>query len=355
MNTLIKEIENTIEAAVASFVQRIAEKYDIEVDELMELWAYGGETNTTTSRVVQKKVTPNKSNVCKLPLSPNVTPTKSESIPTESEDGCPYLFTKGAQEGKKCGKNPKSGATYCSRHKKYEGIEPKQKKILPISKKKSVAATVKSNKLPVNNTIHKVLRKNKALDKLWHVETGMVFKSARDRIVIGKCVDNELHPLTSEDIQVCIARSFKYEEPEEEPEEVVDEEPEEVVDEEPEEVVDEEEELDEVAEAVASKAVHKITAVPRNISAKNPTHPRKDVPNKSSKTLTGSKAKSVKKSISVAIEGTNIQAADIEEILGELQTSHDHEEIFDEIFEEEYGEATDDGEEYEEEFLEEEE
>jgi hypothetical protein len=367
MNTLIKEIEYAIASAVGRFSQRIAEKYNIEVDELTELWASGGETENST-RVVQKKVTPKKPNASKLPpnVTPKkVTPAKSDAGSTESTDGCPYLFTKGAREGENCGSKPKSGAMYCSRHKKYEGTAPKQKKVLPTAKK-SVAATVKSKKSPDKKTVNKVLRKNKALDKLWHADTGMVFKSAKDRIVIGKCVDDELQPLTAEDIYVCMAHSFKYEEPEkvtEEPEKVT-EEPEKVteedgkLEEEDGELEEEDGELEEEAVAAASKAARKITAVPQKISTKKPT-PRKAVPKKfPKKTLADGNAKSVKKSIAAAIAETKIQAADVEEILGELQTSVEEDELVEEeVFEEEEDgevETEDDYEEYDEELLEEE-
>jgi hypothetical protein len=346
MNNLIKEIENAIESAIGGFAQRVADKYSLNIDELMKLWTGGEEeTKVEPKKAVTKKQPPRKVNAKKV-------------------DGCPYMFTKGTREGETCGNNPKSGATYCSRHFKYEGTEPKQKKILPTVKK-SISANVAKPKVTTRKTVNAVLRKNKTLDKYWHSDTGMVFQSAKDRIVIGKCVDDELIALTPDDIEVCMAHSFKMEEPEEEvpeEEEVVPEE-EEVVPEE-EEVVPEEEEVvpeeEEVVpeEEVGNKAARQITAVPKKVSVKKQISrppPAKITPKKS---LAGVKAKKIKKSIAAAIAETDIQAADVEEILGELQTSEDDDELMEEeIFEEEEvpEEEGENFEEFEEEELEDEE
>ena len=78
------------------------------------------------------------------------------------------------------------------------------------------------------------------------------------------------------------------------------------------------------------------------------------------KTLVGKNAKSVKKSIAAAIAETKIQAEDVEDILGELQTNP-CDLVAEKVAEEEEDtftptddEAGDDEEEYEEELLEEE-
>jgi len=47
---------------------------------------------------------------------------------------------------------------------------------------------------------------------LWHSATCMVFKSAKERIVIGKCVNDKVLPLTKDDIEICMSHSFAYEE-----------------------------------------------------------------------------------------------------------------------------------------------
>ena len=63
MNNLIKEIENAIETAIGGFTQRISAKYNIKVDDLMELWSSKDEYKIAT-RVVSNKVIPEKPNTC---------------------------------------------------------------------------------------------------------------------------------------------------------------------------------------------------------------------------------------------------------------------------------------------------
>ena len=106
---------------------------------------------------------------------------------------------------------------------------------------------------------------------------------------------------------------------------------------------------------MANKAARNITAVPKslkNLSTKK-TLAAKGYKS-AKKTLVAKGAKSIKKSVAEAIAETNIQAADIEQILGELQAKPIMEE--EEVFEEEDIEetATDEEDEYEGELLEEE-
>ena len=137
---------------------------------------------------------------------------KNSKSLSKVSDGCPYIYTKGEKEGQSCGIKPKGSVVYCTRHKKYEGQEPKQKKIVPSAKKSIGGSTPSKVSAPVAKEVNTVLRKNKAIDKLWHSATGMVFKSAKERVVIGKCVDDKLFPLTQEDIDVCMSHSFAYDE-----------------------------------------------------------------------------------------------------------------------------------------------
>jgi hypothetical protein len=345
MNSLIKEIENIIQEAVTGFVQLVSEKYDMDNKELMELWYSYDAKKTMACKVSACKLTkksPEKKSPEKKSPEKKPSATKSDGgSSTASGEGCPYVYTKGQNEGNTCGSKPKNGSTYCSRHKKYEGIEPKQKKVLPISKK-SITGSAKIRKSPAKKIINNVLRTHKVLGKLWHSETQMVFRSPKDRVVIGKCVDDELRDLTEEDIEVCKSRGFKFEEPEN-PENEEEEERRRRTEEEEEDV------------EVANKAARNITAVPKslkNLSTKKTFVAKGDKSAK--KTLVAKGAKSIKKSVAEAIAETNIQAADIEQILGELQAKPIMEE--EEVFEEEDIEetATDDEDEYEGELLEEE-
>ena len=123
---------------------------------------------------------------------------------------CPYVFTKGNSVGKQCGCKTVKGNTYCSKHKKYEGMEPKEKTVVPKSKKLVSPQVKKSHEV---KPVDIVLRKHKILDQLWHSETGMVFKSANEPYVIGKCVKDKLTDLSVDDINICKSYGFVIEEP----------------------------------------------------------------------------------------------------------------------------------------------
>jgi chemotaxis protein histidine kinase CheA len=93
-----------------------------------------------------------------------------------------------------------------------------------------------------------VLKKLKALDKIWHPESTLVFKSLDDKKVIGRYTDNEFISLDETALQLCVDWSFTYD-----PdlvEEASDEEEKSTVDE-VQEATDEEEKstVDEVQEA----------------------------------------------------------------------------------------------------------
>lgn len=55
-----------------------------------------------------------------------------------------------------------------------------------------------------------VLKKLKELDTIWHPESGLVFKSATDKVVISRWVNEENHPLDDEAIELCEKWKFKY-------------------------------------------------------------------------------------------------------------------------------------------------
>ncbi len=279
MQSLMEEIKKSINTSVAEFVQNIATKYNLNNDDLMKMW-----DQTSDSIQSSKTVTKSSTKIVKEVLQ-----TSPEGS-LAGGDGCPYIYTKGEKEGESCNIKPKGGTVFCTRHKKYEGTEPKQKKVLPSSKK-SISPNTGAKKIPAVNAVNTVLRKNKALDKLWHLATGMVFKSVKERVVIGKCVDDKLLPLSTEDIEVCMAHGFAYENPDEKINVVTKK------------VINDDSEDEDVHTPVENKAVRKITEVPSVIK----------------KPLDNNQAKNVKKSIAAAISETKIQGEDVELILSELQ------------------------------------
>ena len=275
METLMQEISNNIRMSVHNFIKKVSDKHDIEFEELINMWE-----NVDTDGVSQSppkqvlKTKPKTEQIYQETKDQETTKDKnikslSKVIDNTSSNGCPYIYTKGEKEGQSCGIKPKGSVVYCTRHKKYEGQEPKQKKIVP-SAKKSIAGNIPFKvSAPVAKEVNTVLRKNKVIDKLWHSATGMVFKSAKERVVIGKFVDDKILSLTEDDINICMSHSFAY---------------------------DESWKGDEVVEEIVTHS---------------PVIENKKI--KETHTIT------TKKSISDAITEANIKAFDIESILCELQ------------------------------------
>lgn len=301
MESLMQEINNNIRLSVHAFIKKVSDKHDLDFDELIVMWE-----NSGTNDILQpqpKKVAKHVRKIENIDFDEereifgsdsghkNTKVTKT----CASSSGCPYIYTKGEKEGQSCGINPKGSVVYCTRHKKYEGQEPKQKKIVPSAKKSIAGSTPSKVSAPVAKEVNTVLRKNKVIDKLWHSATCMVFKSAKERVVIGKCVNDKLIPLTKEDIDICMSHSFAY---------------------------DDAWESDEVEETLTPPLV-----VTKQVIEKKKTEEKEILVSK--------------KSISAAITETNIKASDIELILGELQinkkksSESDEDEDEDEDFHEE--------------------
>ena len=57
-----------------------------------------------------------------------------------------------------------------------------------------------------------VLKKNKSLDKIWHPDSTLVFKSSTEKVVIGRCVNDSLISLDDEALELCKQWKFKYDE-----------------------------------------------------------------------------------------------------------------------------------------------
>ena len=290
MSALAKNIDDIISQSIQDFVQRIADTYELDPEDIMSLW------DDHVSEPVKKSVPKSVPKVVKKPSPAKSTTSEvSNSSSIKSKDtglGCPYVFARGENKGQVCGCKPQNGNKYCSKHKKYEGEPQKEKKVLPNAKKSIVSPSKKPS--PKEKTPETILRKHKILDKYWNRETDMVFKSGTERIVIGKCLNDKLVALTAEDIEVCKSRRWKYEEAEEDVEDVAEEDVAE--DKKPAYDIDfGSSESDEELEKEMKKAVRKVTAT--------------------SKT-TNDDAVKTKKSLKSVING---QTEDVENILSELQ------------------------------------
>ena len=105
------------------------------------------------------------------------------------------------------------------------------------------------------------LKKNKEINKIWHQESTLVFKSAEEKVVIGRYTDDELIPLDSEALSLCEEWGFKYDKSlveEDQPEEEEEEEEQDQEKEDDQEEAQEEEQPQEItkkSEVVKSEVV----------------------------------------------------------------------------------------------------
>ena len=196
---LLTDIENIINNVIGEYNKKLSEKFSLDSEELQKLWKEISGSESKVKAVKQKK-------------SDDVSETgsvKSSKSKKSIEGGCPYVFSKGKNEGETCGSKPKDSGTYCGKHQKCEGVGQTEKAKSPVGKK-SISETTEK-KEPAKKKSQIVIRLNKKLDKYWNPETTLVFKSKEDRVVIGSFKDEKFHELTSDDIVVCEKYGFKYE------------------------------------------------------------------------------------------------------------------------------------------------
>jgi len=211
---MFSEIKQIIQNSVDIFCSQISEKYDLEKDELIEIWNQVSEQKNTTPIKTKKVLSP----------SPTDLPSPSLKVPPTA---CPYVFSRGANKGTTCNCKPRSGSIYCSKHIKYEQdatkASPKVSPNKPVPKsspeQKSIINTAnKSKKSVVSETEPKspnrdlVLRINKSIGHFWHPDTKMVFGGVNKKEVIGICIDDKLCDLTEMDIETCKRMNFKISE-----------------------------------------------------------------------------------------------------------------------------------------------
>ena len=204
-----QNISQIIDKTIKNYIDAISKKYKIPPNELQNLWSGRAEVSPKNSE----------------DPGPPQPPQPLDDTPQGTICGqCTYVFSRGARKGVRCEKKSRQGGINCSKHKKYEG---------KISK-------IPQTQIPKPKTFHKVtqggetipeekkdtriiLRKNPRINKLWHSETNLIFKSASDRVVIAVYREGVISKLGPQDIENCKKYGFRYDEEEEEEEEKVQE------------------------------------------------------------------------------------------------------------------------------------
>lgn len=164
-----------IQSILQQYIQNVSTTYNIPVNNLQDLMDKF--PNTATGNIVQ-------------PAVPVVVPP--QTLPAVT---CQYVYVKGQKAGSSCSHKRKKDSEFCSQHSKKK--EEPQVVVVETAKE----APKKPNP---------VLRMNKIINKWWHPETGLVFKSSEEKIVIGIYKEESVHDLTEEDVATCVTHKFKY-------------------------------------------------------------------------------------------------------------------------------------------------
>jgi hypothetical protein len=190
MNKLLACIEENINTHINEYISVISNKYDIDIDELKQLW-------NSPSMLPSISASPVSSSPKSVKSLPKTKIPKKE----KNENKCSYKFTKGKQQGEICTSGVKGDSQYCSKHMKFEDIGQKDKKtLLPVTTEKK--------------SVDRLVRLNKEINKWWHVESKLVFKSNKEKIVVGTYRDDIYNDLCDDDIEDCNKYGFRYEIPE---------------------------------------------------------------------------------------------------------------------------------------------
>jgi hypothetical protein len=203
---MLSAIEQIISNTVSMFMLEISEKYpEIPVEDLETMWNNLTSQNKAPSqekkkvKKTAKKIKEVEENQEEKDIQEDKTQEDKLEKVTVCET-CIYTFSKGDKKDQQCGSKTKN-SSYCTKHKRYE---TEIKTVKPLVEK---PVEIKPEK-----AVNIVLVKHKTLEKLYHPASQLVFKSNKERIVIGKCVDNILVDLTDEDIEECKRWRFNYEE-----------------------------------------------------------------------------------------------------------------------------------------------
>jgi hypothetical protein len=305
MNKMLTTIESVINDAVNNYISVISENYNIDAKELKNLWDNNksDDTKSVASKTSTKSVA-----------------SKSKAKNDGNNVTCIYKYIKGKQEGQLCGKNAKSDSNYCTKHLKFEtGGQKEKKSIIPKEE------VVKVSK------VEKCIRYNKDINRWWHQETKLIFKSNLDKVVVGIYRNDNIEKLNDDDCNVCEKYGFKYtkNEVEEPKKSVVEpvkkvEEPKKSVEpvkkiEEPKKVLEPVKKIEEPKKSVES--VKKIETPKKVIEpVKKIEEPKKTV----------KKVEETKKKISEQIIETNYYAKNVEDVIGDMLNEVDGDEEGDE-------------------------
>ena len=197
MDSLSSAIRFFVKGVLEEASKKVAERFDVSIDEAMDIWK---DLHVDLDSIPSAKSKETKTK--KIVKSNHSSDEENEDKP----DGCTHILTRGPKEGEECGKKisvKSQTSNYCSVHLNQEN------KVKPVKKieKKPSKNEVKEE------TVNIKIKLDPNYGRYVHTGTGLVFKSAQEKIVIGVQDEHgDLLKLTPKDIEVCKKYRFVYDE-----------------------------------------------------------------------------------------------------------------------------------------------
>ena len=171
---------NIIKSAINDYIQTVSNKYNIPLGELQQLMEIPANNNGTIKVVAHPP------------------PQQQPPLVVVEGQACKHIYLRGVKAGSICTNKKKKDGEFCSQH----------------SVKKKAETTIVLNNNDVATEAPKkpnpILRMNKIINKWWHPDTCLVFKSSEEKIVIGIYKNDSICDLSEDDVKTCVAYKFKY-------------------------------------------------------------------------------------------------------------------------------------------------
>ena len=200
MNSLLKNLSQTVLQTVDDFSQKVADKFKVDKNEVLALW------NSEVSEELKVQKTEKKEKKASSPQK-KVDPDAPQ---------CAYKFGKGKNKGQNCPSKVVEGMEYCKKHAPKTGKAEKapakakkteMKQTTIVSKVDEATDVIKSLNSKV--TTMKNLSKNK-YNRFEDLETHLLF-SQETREVYGKQLeDGTVAELSLQDIELCKKQGYGF-------------------------------------------------------------------------------------------------------------------------------------------------
>jgi hypothetical protein len=210
--TVVKEVENDPEEPVAEIVET---KKAAVVKEKKVAVAKKSVSATCPYKSVRA---PNKGQVCGKNVTkdcimcsahkkhadkyvkPSSDEESSDDTPAPAKKNCTYILSRGDRRDNPCGSVSVLGTEFCTKHS-----DKKEKKVDSVPKAKGAEPTA-------NAAPEKIAAGKDAAGRLvLKGDHKLILKSATERVVIGKVVNDKTVPLNDGDIEFCKSKRLRFE------------------------------------------------------------------------------------------------------------------------------------------------